>query len=201
MPVNVAECGAGRWSGTTAADFGRFITASLRCDDNVDGKMFGAAGQLVFQSTRIADAAFRVIDKAQQLGAPSSSSIALCVSANLLRQILSAESCPRFLDHNGKAIMVEEEGGARHAIAVSRCPFIRADVLEMLPEECVNEVLYVYLILDTEGRSILAAQSQLTGHRMKTLAKVFGHGEIIDIGTGGGACGRCRRWRWRRRNG
>jgi len=89
--------------------------------------------------------------------------------------------------------MVEEEGGARHASAVFRCPFIRADVLEMLPEECVNEVLYVYLILDTDGRSILAAQPQLTGHRMKALAKVLGHREIIDIGTGGGACGRCRR--------
>ena len=144
---------------TPAAGLGLFMTASLGCNDDVDGKVFACGAKFTLQSARVTDAAFRVVDETQQMCAPSSVSITLDVGADLIGEILPAEPSPSFFHHDGQAIVIEEIGGAGSAIAIRRGPLVRADVIKMLAKERMHEVLHVALVLDVECRSVLAAQA------------------------------------------
>ena len=62
VPVNVAEAGP-ELDSTPAASLDFLMTASLGCDDDVDGKMFACSAKLTLQSARVTDPAFRVVDE------------------------------------------------------------------------------------------------------------------------------------------
>src|SRR5574339_531731 len=135
------------------------MSASLGRDDDVDGKMFACGAELALQSSRIADAALRVVDETDELGAPSSIPIALEVGAYLICELLPAESRPSFLHDDGQAIVIEKKCCAGNAVGVGRDPLIRADVIKKLTKERMHEVLYIAFIFDIDRRTVLAAQA------------------------------------------
>src|SRR5688500_1299975 len=114
-----------------AAVFGLFISASLRCDHDVDGEVFARTGKLAFQSARVADAALRIIHEAQQVGAATTSTIALDVGPYLVAELLSGEAGPRFFHDNCEAVVVEEKRRARRPAGIAWRPFVGADVVEL----------------------------------------------------------------------
>ena len=144
---------------TPAAGLGLFMTASLGCNDDVDGKMFACGAEFAFQSSWVADTTFRIIDETHHLGTPSSVSVAFDVGAYLIREILPAESSPSLLDDDGQAIVIEKIGRASNAVAVGGGPFVRADIIKMQTKERMHEVLSVAFILDGHRGSVLAAQA------------------------------------------
>lgn len=133
------------------------MTASLRCDDDVDSKMFAGGGELAFQTPRITDAAFGIINETQELRASSARAIAIGVSPHLVGKILSGESRAGFLQNDGQAIMIKQEGGARCAIAIGRRPLVRTDIVKVLTEQRMHEILDVEFIFNVDGGSILTA--------------------------------------------
>jgi hypothetical protein len=130
------------------------MNASFRCDNDVDGKMIADRGEFAFQSARISDAPFRIIDETQHLRASTSGTIALNVDAYLIGKVLTAEPCPRLLDDDGQAIVIEEKGGACRSIGIRRSPFVRANVIEMLTQQCMQEVLDVLLVFHVQCLAI-----------------------------------------------
>jgi hypothetical protein len=140
-----------------ALDF--FMRVSLGRDDDVDGKMFACGAEFAFQSSWVADTAFRIIDETHHLGTSSSVSVAFDVGAYLIREILPAESSPSLLDDDGQAIVIEKIGRASNAVTVGGRPFVRADVIKMQTKERMHEVLCVAFILDGHRGSVLAAQA------------------------------------------
>lgn len=175
------------------------MTASLWCDEDVDGKMFAGGGEFAFQSAGISNAAFRVINETEEMRAPSSLSVALDVNAHLVGEVFPAEPRSGFLHHDGQTIVIEEIRGAGCAVAVSRGPFVRTDIVKMLTKKRMHQVLHVALVFDADRRSILSAQAELARHDVKPLAQLLGHRNGIRVSTSRSA--RLERRRRRRRVG
>jgi hypothetical protein len=120
--------------------------------------MFAGAGEVAFQPTGVADAAFRVIDKTKQIRTTSTGAIAVDVDAQLIREILHAEAWPRFLDDEREAILVEEKRRTRSSVAVAGRPLLCADVIELEAQQGMEQILHVELVFDIQRRSVFAAQ-------------------------------------------
>ena len=70
--------------------------------------MFAGTGELAFQPPGIADATFGVINKTKQIRTTSTAAVTFAVCTYLIREILRAQTGPRFLHDDGEAILVEE---------------------------------------------------------------------------------------------
>jgi len=162
------------------------MNASFRCDKDVDGKMIADRSELAFQSARISDAAFRIIDETQHLRAPTSGTIALNVDAYLIGKVLAAEPRPRLLDDDGQAIVIEEKGGACRPIGIRRSPFVRANVIEMLTQQRMQEVLDVMLVFHVQCLAIFTTQPQLPCDGVKPLTEFFRDRDVIGLVGGDG---------------
>lgn len=133
--------------------------------------MFAGTGQIAFQATGVADATFRVIYKTKQVRTTSTGAVAFDVRAHLLREFLGAEAGTRFLYNDGESILIEEKGRTRCAVAVGRRPFVCVDVIKLEAEQGMEQILHIALVLDIQGRPMLAAQAQLASDEVESLAE------------------------------
>lgn len=144
--------------------------------------MLARAGNLAFQSTRVTNTAFGVINKAKQIRAASTGAIAFNVDAHLVREILRTESSPRLFDDDRQAIMIEKERCARRSAGVAGRPLICADVIELEAQKSMEQILHIELVFDIQRRSVFATQPQLASDEVKSLAEFLGDVQVIRLG-------------------
>jgi len=136
--------------------------------------MFARAGNLAFQSTRVANAAFGVINKAKQIRTASTGSIAFNVDAHLVREILRTETSSRLFDDDRQPVMIEKKRRALRSVGVAGRPLIRADVIELEAQKSMEQILHVELVFDIQCRSVFSTQPQLASDEVKSLAEFLG---------------------------
>ncbi|MEY4706116.1 MAG: hypothetical protein RL042_2321 [Nitrospirota bacterium] len=111
-----------------------FTRASLGGDEDVDRHGISHCGERGFEAPRIADAAFRVVHKAQERCATALGAIVLGIDPELLGEVFGGEARARFLDEHRQPIVVQQECRARGSFRITRRPFVRADIVELEPQ-------------------------------------------------------------------
>ena len=104
---------------------------SFWSDEYVDGQGLAHRGETGFEGSRIADAAFRVVNKAQERGAATFGSISFGIDPELFREVFDGEAVARFFDEYCKPIVVQQKCRARGSFRITRRPFLRADVVKL----------------------------------------------------------------------
>lgn len=80
---------------------------SFRSDEYVDAQGIAHRGETGFKGSRVADAAFRVVNKAHERCAATLGAIPLGIDPDLLGEIFGSETVARFFDEYRKPIVVQ----------------------------------------------------------------------------------------------
>lgn len=73
-------------------------------------------------------------------------SIPVCIDFELVFEVFRSEARACFFDDNGQPAVVQQECRARGARGITRSPFIRADIVELCPQDCVQQILRIELV-------------------------------------------------------
>lgn len=122
---------------------------SFRSDEYVDGQGIAHRGETGFEGSRIANAAFRVVNKAQERRAATLGAIPLGIDPELLGEVFCSEAVARFFDEYRKSIVVQQKCRARRSFRITRRPFLRADIVELDSQQRMQEILHVELVFHT----------------------------------------------------
>ena len=140
-------------------------------DEYIDGQGIAHRGETGFEGPRIANSAFRIVNKTQQRRAAALGSIALGIDPQLFRKVFGGEAIARFLDEHGKPIVVEQKRRARGSFRIARCPFFRADIVKLDSQQRVQKILHIEFVFHADRSSILPAKPQLAGDGMEPSAE------------------------------
>src|SRR5688572_2211939 len=99
--------------------------------EHVDGQGFAYRGKAGFKSPRIADAAFRIINEAQQRRATALGAITLRIDPQLFSKVFGRKAVARLFDKHGEPIIIQQKSRARGPICVTRRPFLRPDIVKL----------------------------------------------------------------------
>jgi len=77
----------------------------------------------------------------------------------LVAEVFAVKTRACFFDDHCETTVVQQEGRAWSSLCITRHPFIRTDVVELDPEECMQKILSIELILHTERGSIFPTES------------------------------------------
>jgi len=130
-------------------------------------------GEIVLHATWIADSAIRIVDKAEEFCALLPHLIAFGIDSDLFREIFRCQSGTGLLYNDRQPIVIEQKGCSSLAVRISGNPFIYPDIVELDPQERVQEILGVYLILYRKCGAVFTTQPQLPGDGMESLAELF----------------------------
>ncbi len=173
-PVNAAGaltdfCG----KAMAAAGFDFFMLTSFWSDKNFNCKMCAGGAVIGFEPARVADAAFRVVHEADEGSAVVLCAIPVGIHAELIGKIFGAQARARFLHDDGQPVLIQEERRARRPFGVARRPLIGADVVELDPQERIEQILHVEFVFDGQCGSVFASEAKLPGDGMEAMTETF----------------------------
>ena len=136
-------------------------------NEYVDSQGIAHSGETGFEGSRIANAAFRVVNKTQKRRAAALGSIALGIDPELLGEVFDREAVARFFHEHCKPIVVEQKRRARGSFRIARRPFLRADIVKLDSQQRMQQILHIEFVFHAYCGSILPTKPQLPSDRME----------------------------------
>lgn len=129
----------------------------LGCNNNFHAEIRIALAEIALNSTRVSNAAFWVINEANESIARRMFLVPRNVFNKLSSQFLCAESLTSFLDFDHHLFSWQEKVHSSRLASITRCPLFRSHILEKYPKQRMHKVLNVIFIANIQSRSLLAS--------------------------------------------
>ena len=136
-------------------------------NEYVDSQGIAHRSETGFEGSRIANAAFRVVNKTQERCAATLGSIAIGIDPELLGEVFDREAVARFFDEHCKPIVVQQKRRARGSFRITRGPFLRADIVKLDSQQRMQQILHIKFVFHGYRGSILPTKPQLPSDRME----------------------------------
>ena len=134
---------------------------SFGSDNDSHFESFFFAVQIIFQTARISNSSFRVINKTNQRLTVWVSLIFLNINDELFSNLSCIQSFPSLFYFDYSFFLFEEKIHSGTASSIAWCPFFRTNIIKIQMQKRVKKVLRVVFIFDFKRRSIIVTLAKL----------------------------------------
>lgn len=142
-------------------------------NDDPHRKPVPLPAHVLFNSARVGDSPFGIVDKADQRSAIGVLLIFLNIDTQLLPQLPRPKAAPGLFCLDNDLLQREKEIRSRTSARIIRRPHFSPDIVMLQSQQGMKQILNVVFILHAESFSIVAPRSQLPCDEVKPGAQTL----------------------------